>query len=66
MYSLKIKDKDLYLPKTPYTKEEVENDYLTNDPKRIASYVHRGVAENRLRELSDEDFEIVNTPEMGL
>ncbi len=49
MYSLKIKDKELYVPKTPYNETEMKNGYITNIDKRIAKYKYFGVAENRLK-----------------
>jgi hypothetical protein len=59
MWSLKVIGQEKYLPKTPYTQEEMEGDLLTNKPDRIGKYVHKGYALKLQRDLAHERFEVI-------
>lgn len=62
MFCLKVVGKELYVPKTPYTQEEMENGYLTSKLERIGKYKHLGTIKNRLKELQpmySEQLEII-------
>ena len=51
MFHVKIVGEELYLPKTPYTKQEMSGGYVTNIPNRIAVFKFKKVAETRIRQL---------------
>jgi hypothetical protein len=67
LYALKVKGTDWYLPKTPYTEEEMSTNLLTNKPERINKFKRRGNAERSARECpinpwnpnDDREWEIV-------
>ena len=67
MWSLKVKGKDLYLPKTPYNQEEMEQGFypLTNKPDRIGCYKYKGYAERLQRTLQDHEFVVVESPNIS-
>jgi len=64
VYALRVKGTDWFLPKTPYTEEEMfETEYLTKNPKRINKFKKRGNAERNMRECPIAPFDPNNTQE---
>ena len=53
MWVLRDKNGKGYNPKTPYTQEEIKNNYLTNNLSRVAIYQYKGYAERLAKELGE-------------
>jgi hypothetical protein len=59
MWALELEDTGYYLPKTPYTVEEIKNGYITNKPDRIGRYVHKKYVDNIKRDLGLQNWNVV-------
>lgn len=62
MYSLKLNYSDYYLPKTPYTLEEMNNDFITDKPDRIGKWKYKKYVENIKIDLGLSNWEVVESP----
>ncbi len=59
MFSVRKKNTNLFLPKTPYTSEEMKNNYITTKGERVAVFKYSKIAQNIIRDLDLNSFEVV-------
>jgi len=59
MFSLKLNHTDYYLPKTPYTVEEMSNGFMTNKSDRIGKWKHKKYVENLKRDLDLKNWTVI-------